>query len=73
VFFLTILMLCPGPCPADALGVLCRLETGVSKAHREDGGSVALPAHLVVQVHWESRGFKAREDQMAFRGSQAHQ
>ncbi|CAG6017433.1 unnamed protein product [Menidia menidia] len=50
-----------------------RLETGVSRVHREDGGSVALPAHLVVQVHWESRGYEAREDQMAFRGSLAHQ
>lgn len=60
-------------CPADVFNMLCRLETGVSRVLREDGGSVALQAHLDDQVPSESRGFEVKEDQMAFRGPQVHQ
>ncbi|TKS85466.1 Collagen alpha-1(XXI) chain [Collichthys lucidus] len=50
-----------------------RSETRVSRVLREDGGSEAREAHLDAQVLLESRGFEAKEDQMAFRGPQVHQ
>lgn len=53
--------------------VINRLETRVSRVLREDGGSAAREAHLDAQVLLESRGFEAKEDQMAFRGPQVHQ
>lgn len=65
--------LCPESSPADVVNLLCRLETGVSRVLREDGGSAARQAHLDAQVPLESRGFEVKEDQMAFRGPQVHQ
>ena len=59
--------------PADVVNLLCRLETGVCRVLREDGGSVAPRAHLDAQVPSESRGFEVKEDQMAFRGPQVLQ
>lgn len=57
----------------DVVNLFCRLETGVSRVLREDGGSEAQLAHLDVQVPSESKGFEVKGDQMAFRGPQAHQ
>lgn len=53
---------------ADGVILLCRLEAGVSRVLREDGGGVAQQAHLEAQVLLEKRGFGVTEDQMAFRG-----
>lgn len=53
--------------------LFCRLATGVSRVLREDGASVAQLGPLDVQVLLESKGFEAKEDQMGFRGPQAHQ
>ena len=57
----------------NVVNPFCRLETGVSRVLREDGGSAAQLAHLDVQVLSESKGFEVKEDQMGFRGPQAHQ
>lgn len=57
----------------NIVNLFCRLETGVSRVLREDGVSAARLAHLDVQVPLESKEFEVKEDQMAFRGPQAHQ
>ena len=57
---------------ADVTDLFCRLEAGVSRVPREDGGRVALQAFLDAQVLLESRGSRGKEDLMAFRGPQVH-